>query len=208
MRFLNNKTAMAIALLGLLPLIVIIVVFSLGGGKAALAPYSPDAQQKIMEDYTDKLNGRNADIIFYRTEPDGPDNLKARRVNALNSQGLGMERYTNCDYHVIIINELNGSLNLTTEELQKLCSLMNDDGFRIVYLGKNFQQLYDNSIIGELPRSGAKSCICFYNKHGIRFSGGGFADDPAAMPITGLDDNREILFTAIEELANMDLYWS
>ena len=98
MRFLNNKPAMAIALLGRLPLIVIIVVFSLGGGKAALAPYSPDAQRKIMEDYTDKLNGRNADIIFYRTEPDGPD--KSQCIEQPGSwYGALYELRLPCDHH-------------------------------------------------------------------------------------------------------------
>ena len=208
MRFMKNKTAMAIALLGLLPIIVIIVVFSLGGGKAAMAPFSPDAQRKIMEDYTDKLNNRNADIIFYKRDPDGPSNLKARRINALNDQGLDLARYGSYDYHVLIINELDGSLRLSIEELQTVNKLLKEKNFRIVYLGSKFRQLVDNSIISDLPSEGTKSILTFYDKHGAKFSDSKFADDPIGMPIVGLDRNQEILYTAIEELANKDLFWS
>ena len=205
-----NKAAMGIALLGLLPIIAFIVIFSLGGGTLAFLPSSDAAQWKYMRDYTDKLNNRNADIIFYKHNPNGPDNLKARRVNALNDQGLSLDYYQDYAYHVLILYDLDGSLELTVSDMQKIQKLMMNNGFRIIYLGTDhYQMLYEGGVISEMPKEIKKSYITFYNKSGIRCSDNGFADDPISMPIvSGLTDEQEIVFTMVMELAQKELFWS
>ena len=86
---IGNRIVVAIALMLIVPAIVMIFVVSFGGNK----DMGEAAQQKNMESYTEKLNQRNADIIFYDKDPIGPANLKARRVNALNDQGLALNLF-------------------------------------------------------------------------------------------------------------------
>ena len=56
-----RRVIMAICLLAILPAIIMIFVWSIGGSRAV----SPEVQKKSMQEYTEKLNQRNADIIFY-----------------------------------------------------------------------------------------------------------------------------------------------
>lgn len=206
----RSKLIVGIALLVTLPALVIIIVYSLAGGTTAFMPVSGEAQWKYVREYTDKLNDRNADIIFYKKSPNGPDNLKARRVNALNEQGLNMDMYRDCAYHVIILNDLDGNLDITSEDLMALIDLMTNSGFRIIYLGERmYPELYSAGLVHSVPSKGTKSYMTFYNKHGAPCYNSGIADDPISMPITeGLTDEQEIVFTLVMELAQKDFYWS
>lgn len=201
---------MGIALLGLLPIIVFIVIYTQAGGTAAFLPFSDEAQWKYMREYTDKLNNRNADIIFYQHSPNGPDNLKARRVNALNEQGLNLDMYKNCSSHALILYDLDGSLDLSVHDMQVICDLLYNKGFRIIYLGTDhYQILAEYGIIHSVPKEGTKSYISFINKTGGQFYDSGFADDPVSMPIVnGLTDEQELVFTMVMELAQKDIFWS
>lgn len=205
-----NKAAMGIALLGLLPIIAFIVIFTLGGGTTAFLPVADEAQWKYVREYTDKLNNRNADIIFYKHAPNGPDNLKARRVNALNDQGLNLDLYQDCAYHVLILYDWDGTLDLTVSDMQKIQKLMVNDGFRIIYLGtEHYQTLFEGGVISSVPKENTKSLITFYNKSGICNFDPGFADDPVSMPIVnGITDEQKLVFTMVMELAQKDIFWS
>jgi len=205
-----RRVIMAICLLAILPAIIMIFVWSIGGSRAV----SPEVQKKSMQEYTEKLNQRNADIIFYKKDPVGPSNLKARRVNALNDQGLALNLYSDKAYHVIILYDLDGSLDIHDQEIQKLKSLLLNDHFRIVYLGTmHYNQLVAGEILSKKNDhdNTAKSYITFVNKSNMRSSveGKAFADDPQTMPITsGLTDEEVLVYTMIVELARKDLYWN
>lgn len=201
---------MGIALLGLLPLMVLIIIFINAGGTTAYLPFSNEAQWKYVREYTDKLNGRNADIMFYRHAPNGPDNLKARRVNALNETGLNLEMYSDCAYHVLILYDIDGSLELSFSDMLVIQDLMSNNGLRLIYLGTDhYQRLVEGGIISSVPEAGTKSYIAFYSKSGGRVTYPGFADDPVSMPITsGITDEQELVFTMVMELAQKDLLWS
>lgn len=202
--------AMGIALLGLLPIIVFIVIYTQAGGTVAFLPVSGEAQWKYVREYTDKLNNRNADIIFYQHDPNGPDNLKARRVNALNEQGLNLDMYQNCSSHVLILYDLDGSLDLSVHDTQVICDLLNNKGFRIIYLGtEHYPILAEYGIISSVPEKGTKSYISLDTKNGGHLYSAGFADDPVSMPIIeGLTDEQKLVFTMVMELAQKDIFWS
>lgn len=175
---------------------------------------SPELQQKTMQEYTEKLNQRNADIIFYQKDPIGPANLKARRVNALNDQGLALNLFSDKAFHVIILDDLDGSLALKDQDIQKLKSLLLNDHFRIVYLGTmHYNQLVQGEILSRSANhvDGTKSYLTYVNNKNMRSSveGAAFADEPLAMPITsGLTEEETIIYTVIVELGRKDLYWT
>ena len=205
-----NKVAMAIALLALLPIIVFLVIYSLGGGLTAFLPYSDEAQKKYVREYTDRLNSRNADIIFYQHSPNGPDNLKARRVNALTEQALNLDAFQNSSSHVLILYDLDGSLDLSVKDTQVLWDLFSNKGFRIIYLGtEHYQILAEYGIISSVPKEGTRSYITFMTKTGGHFSDAGFADDPISMPIVnGITDEQKLVYTMVMELAQKEIFWS
>ena len=196
---------MAIAAIVLLPVLIISLVYVLGIDNVAFMPYSSEAQYKYVEDYAEKLNNRNVDIIFYQHDPNGPSNLKARRINALNDQGLNLEPFQNCSCHVLVLYDLDGSLNLSTNDIQYIYDLYNHKGFRIVYLGTSkYPLLQEYGLISSLPKEGTKSYITWSH-----YSFPGFADDPVSMPITsGLTDEEVIVYTMVMEFAQKDLYWN
>ena len=207
---LRSRIIITVALMLIVPGIIIAIAMSLGGNKEL----NEAAQRKSMSDYTERLNQRNVDVIFYNRDPIGPSNLKARRVNALNDQGLALNLYSDKAYHVIILDDLDGSLNLRDQDIQKLKDLLNNHYFRIVYLGTmHYNQLVAGEILTKSMnhKDGTKTFITFVNKNNMRSNveGSAFADDPLTMPITsGLTEEETIVYTVIVELAHKDLFWS
>ena len=205
-----RRVIMGVALLAILPAIIMILVWSAGGSKVM----SPELQQKTMQEYTEKLNQRNADIIFYQKDPIGPANLKARRVNALNDQGLALNLFSDKAFHVIILDDLDGSLALKDQDIQKLKDLILNHHFRIVYLGTmHYNQLVQGEILSRNANhvDGTKSYLTYVNNKNMRSSveGKTFADEPTTMPITsGLTEEETIIYTVIVELGRKDLYWT
>lgn len=209
-RLIGNRIIAAIALFLIVPAIVLIFAVSFGGNK----DMGEAAQKKNMENYTEQLNQRNADIIFYDKNPIGPANLKARRVNALNDQGLALNLYSDKDFHVIILDDLDGSLSLTDQDIQKLKNLMMNQHFRVIYLGSaHYNKLVQGGLLtkGMNHKEGTKSYLAFYSKNNSRteVEGTAFADDPMTMPIkSGLTEEEKLIYTVIVELGRKDLYWT
>ena len=209
-RLIGNRIMVAIALMLIVPAIVLIFAYSFGGNK----DMGEAAQQKNMESYTEKLNQRNADIIFYDKDPIGPVNLKARRVNALNDQGLALNLFSDKAFHVIILDDMDGTLSLTDQDIQKLKDLLMNHHFRIIYLGTaHYYKLVQGGLLsqGMNHKEGTKSYLTFYSKTNMQTSveGTAFADDPAVMPIkSGLTEEETLIYTVIVELGRKDLYWT
>lgn len=205
-----NRIVITIVLIIVVPAMVFIIMMSLTGRSSK--QLSEEARVKYVRDYTEKLNSRNADIMFFRQDPAGPDNLKARRVNALNDQGLALNLYSDRAYRVLILNDLSGSLTLNDQEIQTLKDLIENKGFRVIYLGSaKYQKLLAEGVIpaNAKHKEGTKSYITFVNKSHARCSMDGFADNPVSMPITsGLTDEQVIIYTAVMELSLKDLFWS
>ena len=208
--YLRSRIILIIALIVLIPGLVMIIVFSMGGN----AGDTEQAQRMRMQEYVDKFNQRNIDLIFYKKDPIVPDNLKARRVNALNDQGLAMNLYSDKAYHVIIFDDLDGSLSLNDQDIQKLKDLLINQHFRVVYLGTmHYNQLVQGEILnkGANHKDGTKTYLTYYNQNKMRSTveGTAFADDPMMLPITsGLTDEQKIIYTVIVDLAHKDLYWT
>jgi hypothetical protein len=208
--YLRSRIILIIALIVLIPGLVMIMVMSLGGN----AGDTEQAQRMRMQEYVDKFNQRNIDLIFYKKDPIVPENLKARRVNALNDQGLAMNLYSDKAYHVIIFDDLDGSLSLNDQDIQKLKDLLINQHFRIVYLGTmHYNQLVQGEILnkGANHKDGTKTYLTYYTQNKMRSTveGTAFADDPMMLPITsGLTDEQKIIYTVIVDLAHKDLYWT
>lgn len=208
--FLRSRIVLIIALIVLVPGLVILMVLSLGGNVGN----TEEAQKKRMQDYVDKFNQRNVDLIFYQKDPIVPENLQARRVNALNDQGLALNLFSDKAYHVIILDDLDGSILLNDQDIQKLKDLLINQHFRIVYLGTiHYEQLVQGEILtkGINHKEGTKTYLAYYNKSNMHSSveGTAFADDPSMMPIVGgLSEEETIIYTVIVDLAHKDLYWT
>lgn len=199
------KIVIAVAAIVLFPVMLISFFYALGVDNLAFLPFSSGAQMKYVDDYVDKLNDRNVDIIFYQHDPNGPSNLKARRINALNDQGLNLDLYQNCSHHVLVLYDFDGSLNLSTSDIQYIFQLYNNQNFRIVYLGTyKYPLLQEYGLISSVPKSGTKSYITWSN-----YSFPGFADDPVSVPVSeGLTDEELVVYTMVMEFAQKDLYWN
>ena len=208
--YLRSRIILIIALIVLIPGLVMIIVLSMGGN----AGDTEQAQRMRMQEYVDKFNQRNIDLIFYKKDPIVPDNLKARRANALNDQGLAMNLYSDKAYHVIIFDDLDGSLSLNDQDIQKLKDLLINQHFRVVYIGTmHYNQLVQGEILnkGANHKDGTKTYLTYYNQNKMRSTveGNAFADDPMMLPITsGLTDEQKIIYTVIVDLAHKDLYWT
>lgn len=210
-KLVYNRIVIAIALLILIPALVVIIMLSLGGSRSSMY-VSEEARMKYVRDYTEKLNGRNADIIFYKQDPNGPDNLKARRVNALNDKGLALNLYNDSAYHILILNDLNGTLNLNDQEIQKIKDLLTNQHFHIIYLGSKYYKkfvsegLFNSSIN---HKEDTKSYLVFVNKHGARSCAEGFADSQIDMPVTsGITEEQKVIYTVVMELALKEFYFN
>ena len=110
--FLPTRIIIAVACMAIIPLIVVLFALSFGGNKAM----NEEAQRQGMLKYAEQFNQRNVDLIFYKKDPIGPENLKARRVNALNDQGLALNLYSDKAYHVLIFDDLDGSLSFNDQQ--------------------------------------------------------------------------------------------
>lgn len=205
----NLKTMVPGIVVSLAVILTLIIVFALNKTTPAKAK---DAQEKLMSQYTEQLNARNADIIFYKKDPNGPAGLKARRVNALNDRGLALNLYESASSHVLIFNDLDGSLTLSDQDIQKIKELQKVNKFRIVYLGKaQYKRLVSEEILlrKNADKEEALSHIAFYNKNMARSGADGFADKSTSMPVTsGLTDEQKLIYTVIAELARKDLYFT
>lgn len=136
--YMLRRLIMGVALLAILPAIIMIIVWSAGGSKVM----SSELQQKTMQEYTEKLNQRNADIIY----------LGSANYKKLVSEGI---------------------------------------------LSSNMSH-----------KEGTKSYITFYNRSHIHSCMEGFADDPVSMPLTGLGDEKTVVYMAVMALSKDELYWS
>lgn len=187
--------------------LIIVLAFNKNTSKEA-----GEARDKLMSQYTAQLNARNADIIFYKKDPNGPADLKARRVNALNDKGLALNLYSGASSHVLIFNDLDSSLDLSDQDINKIKELQKSNGFRIIYLGKaQYKRFVSEGILSRdiNHNEDTLSYIAFYNKNMARSGADGFADDQSAMPVTdGLTDEQKLIYTVVVELARKDLYFS
>ena len=60
---LRSRIIITVALMLIVPGIIIAIAMSLGGNKEL----NEAAQRKSMSDYTERLNQRNVDVIFYNS---------------------------------------------------------------------------------------------------------------------------------------------
>ena len=115
---------------------------------------------------------------------------------------------------MIILDDLDGSLALKDQDIQKLKDLILNHHFRIVYLGTmHYNQLVQGEILSRNANhvDGTKSYLTYVNNKNMRSSveGKTFADEPTTMPITsGLTEEETIIYTVIVELGRKDLYWT
>lgn len=192
-----------------LTVVVVIVVALKGVG--GVVPLTLEDQWEYTRDYTQKVNDHNYDIMFYMTMPNGPDNLQARTVYSLDPQVLSTPG-VNYNGHLLILNDISGTLFLSESDLDAIHVLLTDYGCRVIYLGTNqFQQLYQADIISSVPPEGAASVMVWYDHSGVRSTRSGIADDPAKlMPLVEQEirPDQVPVFTLIMELGTMDLYWS
>lgn len=206
-----NRLIISIALMILVPAIVVIMVVAVNGGNRLITD-SDEARSRYMSEYAEKLNQRNADIIFYKRSPNGPENLKARRVNALNDKGLALNLHTDSAYHVLIINDLDGTNALDDQDVQKIKDLLYNQHFRIIYLGTvQYQKLAKEGILNASAKhkEGTKTYLTYFNSSNMHSHAEGFADDPSSVPSqNGLTGEQVIINTVIVELARKDLYWN
>lgn len=203
----KRRAVFAITALLALPVIIFLVYINRDANRES----AKAAEEYYVREYVDKLNTRNADIIFYKHDPVVPDGLKARRVNTLDYSFIEDPANGNFSYHVIVLYDLDDSLELSLSEYNELNSLISGRNYRFIYLDtKMYPQLAGNNIISGIPDEGTKSYFTFYKDKSCHVFEG-FADDPTMVPpdvSRDLSEDEVIVYSAVFELATKDLYWS
>jgi hypothetical protein len=194
--------ALPLALL-LVIVIIAVCVKCIGGA----VPMTLEDQWDYYNNYVGKVNDRHYDIMFYRTVNNGPEALNARTVNSLN-----ITSSPGCQGHILILNDINGSLFLSDEDLTAIAGLLKDHGYRIVYLGTSkFQWLVEAGIISSIPPEGTKSVITWYDSSNIQNTRNGIADDTIDLPQLveqSIRPEQVPVYTLIMELGLRDIYWT
>jgi hypothetical protein len=88
--------------------------------------------------------------IYFKTKPD------YRRVESLNKETLaGDKKYS---YTVVIINDLDNSINLDADTITLLKQSMGNDGFSLIYLGERYKTTWDAP---GLPIAYSEGNLCY-----------------------------------------------
>jgi hypothetical protein len=191
--------------LALLLVVVVIAIFIKGIGGSV--PLSSQDQWDYYNSYVERVNDRNYDIMFYKTVSNGPDTLNARTINSLNAPSS-----PGCLGQILILNDINGYLFLSDDELATIEDLIENHGVRVIYLGTSkFSQLVEAGIISSLPPEGTASVMVWYDSSNIRCTQNGIADDTSILPQMveqSLRPEQVPIYTLFITLGLRDLYWS
>lgn len=191
--------------LALLLVVVVIAIFIKGIGGSV--PLSRQDQWDYYNSYVERVNDRNYDIMFYKTVSNGPETLNARTINTLNAPSS-----PGCQGQILILNDINGSLYLSDDELATIADLIENHGWRVIYLGTSkFSQLVDAGIISSIPPEGTASMIVWYDSSNVRCTQTGIADDTVDLPQMveqSLRPEQVPVYTLFMELGLRDIYWS
>ena len=206
MTFNNRITISIISALAL-----VVAIFLVFINRNAIQKSNKAAEEHYVREYTEKLNDRNADIMFYKHDPVGPEGLRSRRINTLDYSYIEDPTNGSFSYHVIVLYDLDDSLELSVSELNALNNLTSGRSYRIIYLGtKLYPELAEYDIIYGIPKDGTKSYFSFY-KNKSRHDFEAFADKPTLVPpdvSAELSEDEIIVYSAVFEMATKDLYWS
>ncbi len=165
-------------------------------------------QAKLVTDAAESLNNKKIDIMVMGEDFNGPKNLSVRHINDLRFITLeGDETVPAHKYHIVIINDPNGTVNLTENDYKTLLKRAREDSFVVVYLGSAaIPQFQKNGFFFDSYSETARSAI-FYN--GGRSYEIGFADNTSVLPEVvreQIDPNRFPAMVMVMKLAQDTRY--
>lgn len=82
---------------------------------------------------------RPTEIFILGSEIEFELNLNNKMITSLNSESIKTDK----DYTVVIINDLDGSVSLTDEEISFSKELINKDGYYLMYLGSKYTTTWE-----------------------------------------------------------------
>ena len=90
---------------------------------------------------------KNVDIKLYGTDIQFEEDLQYEKVQKIDSSVFESSK----KYVYLIINNLDGNLNITDKELQLLKKLMDDNmNYNMIFFGKNLEQLVKVGFLKEI----------------------------------------------------------
>lgn len=107
------------------------------------------------------------------------DGLTYRKINTINSDTLFKDSKYNYSY--LIINDLNDTVNLTTEEISILSEFICDKNCAMIYLGDKYLSSWDNSQY--ITNVDGSRSVAYQNEGGnvIRITGLWGSDEDALL---------------------------
>lgn len=78
----------------------------------------------------------NADIIVYGEDPEFRDTVKYRTINEITEEELNYEEEHG--YRAIVLFDYKGTINITDEELLLIKTYVEEKGYDMFYIGKNY----------------------------------------------------------------------
>ena len=87
------------------------------------------------------LNKYPADIMVYGEDINFRESVNYRRINSLSSADISSNGF---DYIFIIINDRNGTANISDQEYENLLYLVKNENYNLFYVGKDKFENFKN----------------------------------------------------------------
>ncbi len=164
-------------------------------------------------DYVEKVNDRNYDIMYYGSEMGLPVEANLRRIFNLEDYNIESEDSPkNHVGHIFILYDPNDEYFLTEDEAQIIADLYENKGFRIVAIGDGKIRMLENAGIIDPGTTEKYDSIMFW-KDGPngRKTAPGIADSRELVPREvkeEIDPKYVPAYALMMELGTKDLYWN
>lgn len=167
----------------------------------------PDQKQQFQRS-VDYVNDQNYDVMYYGVAIDLPEGLNIRRISYLTDNVFDDQRYNMSQYSgkMLIINDPNGSLNITPDQWGLVHSLYENKDYIVVYLGTDQFSNMELAGFDHINNTSAKSVI--YSGNMIDT---GFADSREYLPYRiekELTDEQIPVYSAIAAIGMREIYFN
>ncbi|MCR5059174.1 MAG: hypothetical protein K6A81_11230 [Clostridiales bacterium] len=164
-------------------------------------------------DYVEKVNDRNYDIMYYGSEMGLPVEAKFRRIFNFEDYTIESEDSPkNHVGHILILYDPNDEYFLTEEQAQVIADLYENRGFRIVAIGDGKIRMLENAGVFDTGTADKyNSVMTWRNGANGSKSAPGIADSNELVPREveeEIDPKYVPAYALVMELGTKDLYWN
>ena len=190
-------------------LIVFLLMMKIFGTKADRR----ESAWNYFNDYVQKVNDRNYDIMYYGSEMGLPVEAKFRRIFNFEDYTIESEDSPkNHVGHIIILYDPNDEYFLTEEQAQVVADLYENQGFRVVAVGDGKIRMLENAgIVDTGTADKYDSFMTWRDGANGKKTAPGIADSNELVPREveeEIDPKYVPAYALVMELGSKELYWN